>query len=142
MFDEMIKEFKEFSELKSFAESQMKTIQELSKRIVALEQERDHLKTILETTTDLLEKPKILLFENYNNDEEVIAKQQLAMLKQRSDTSELTLEETKKVSEYSKILRELGQKKDNKKEIEVKALSDDELLKLLNEPTDQQSTSS
>lgn len=138
----MIKEFKEFSELKSFAESQMKTIQELSKRIVALEQERDHLKTILETTTDLLEKPKILLFENYNNDEEVIAKQQLAMLKQRSDTSELTLEETKKVSEYSKILRELGQKKDNKKEIEVKALSDDELLKLLNEPTDQQSTSS
>lgn len=142
MFDEMIKEFKEFSELKSFAESQMKTIQELSKRIVTLEQERDHLKTILETTTDLLEKPKILLFENYNNDEEVIAKQQLAMLKQRSDTSELTLEETKKVAEYSKILRELGQKKDNKKEIEVKALSDDELLKLLNEPTDQQSTSS
>lgn len=138
----MIKEFKEFSELKSFAESQMKTIQELSKRIVTLEQERDHLKTILETTTDLLEKPKILLFENYNNDEEVIAKQQLAMLKQRSDTSELTLEETKKVAEYSKILRELGQKKDNKKEIEVKALSDDELLKLLNEPTDQQSTSS
>lgn len=142
MFDEMIKEFKEFGELKSFAESQMKTIQELSKRIVALEQERDHLKNILETTTDLLEKPKILLFENYNNDEEVIAKQQLAMLKQRSDTSELTLEETKKVAEYSKILRELGQKKDNKKEIEVKALSDDELLKLLNEPTDQQSTSS
>jgi|CXWK01.1.fsa_nt_gi ABC-type uncharacterized transport system ATPase subunit len=142
MFDEMIKEFKEFGELKSFAESQMKTIQELSKRIVTLEQERDHLKHILETTTDLLEKPKILLFENYNNDEEVIAKQQLAMLKQRSDTSELTLEETKKVAEYSKILRELGQKKDNKKEIEVKALSDDELLKLLNEPTDQQSTSS
>jgi len=138
----MIKEFKEFGELKSFAESQMKTIQELSKRIVTLEQERDHLKHILETTTDLLEKPKILLFENYNNDEEVIAKQQLAMLKQRSDTSELTLEETKKVAEYSKILRELGQKKDNKKEIEVKALSDDELLKLLNEPTDQQSTSS
>jgi hypothetical protein len=137
MLDEMLKEFKEFAELKDFAEAQLRTIQELSKRIVALEQERNHLKELLSTTTDVLDKPKIVLFENYNNDEEVIAKQQLAMLKQKSDTSELTLEDTKKVVEYSKILRDLSLKKDNKKEIEVKSLTDEELLKLLDEPNKQ-----
>lgn len=137
MLDEMLKEFKEFAELKDFAEAQLRTIQELSKRIVALEQERNHLKELLSTTTDVLDKPKIVLFENYNNDEEVIAKQQLAMLKQKSDISELTLEDTKKVVEYSKILRDLSLKKDNKKEIEVKSLTDEELLKLLDEPNKQ-----
>ena len=137
MLDEMLKEFKEFAELKDFAEAQLRTIQELSKRIVALEQERNHLKELLSTTTDVLDKPKIVLFENYNNDEEVIAKQQLAMLKQKSDISELTLEDTQKVVEYSKILRDLSLKKDNKKEIEVKSLTDEELLKLLDEPNKQ-----
>jgi multidrug resistance efflux pump len=141
MFDKMLEEFKSLAEIRDFAESQMKTIQELSKRIVSLEQERDHLKNILETTTDLVQKPKILLFENYNNDEEVIAKQQLAMLKQKSDSVELTLEETKKVAEYAKILSNLREAKPKDNALEVKALSDEELMKMLNEPS-QQSTSS
>jgi len=141
MFDKMLEEFKSLAEIKDFAESQMKTIQELSKRIVSLEQERDHLKNILETTNDLVQKPKILLFENYNNDEEVIAKQQLAMLKQKSDSVELTLEETKKVAEYAKILSNLREAKPKDEILEVKALSDEELMKMLNEPS-QQSTSS
>lgn len=141
MFDKMLEEFKSLAEIRDFAESQMKTIQELSKRIVSLEQERDHLKNILETTTDLVQKPKILLFENYNNDEEVIAKQQLAMLKQKSDSVELTLEETKKVAEYAKILSNLREAKPKDNALEVKALSDEELMRMLNEPN-QQSTSS
>jgi multidrug resistance efflux pump len=141
MFDKMLEEFKSLNEIRDFAESQMKTIQELSKRIVSLEKERDHLKEILGTTTDLVEKPKILLFENYNNDEEVIAKQQLAMLKQKSDTSELTLEETKKVAEFAKILANLRENKPKDDALEVKAMSEEELLKLLDEPN-KQSTSS
>ncbi len=84
-----------------FSEAQHATIVELSQKIVKLEEERDHLKLLLESTP--LVQGEKLVSVGYNL-EENIAKVQLALLNQRSMQQELTLEETKKCEIFSKIL--------------------------------------
>lgn len=125
----MVKDFKDYAELHLFAQSQHKLINDLSKKVVKLEEENKHLKYLLETTTDVVSKPKIV--DLSEPDEETISRIQLAKIKENAFNRELTFEEAKKVEVYSKILNTALQNK--KKTIEVSAQSIDsaDLMKML-----------
>ena len=134
--DQMLNQFKEVEEIRSYAEAQYSTILELSKKINKLEEENKHLKTLLENSTPILEEQKKELL-GYNVDapnEEIIAEIQLNKLKAIAVDRELTLEETKKFEIFSKVLSNLKQAQGKNKTIEVKAdvLSTEDLLKLMN----------
>lgn len=134
---ELTQEFENIEEIRSFAEKQFTQILELSKKIKDLEEEKEHLKELLQKGVPLV-APKILLTD-FNNSEsnliitsdaKVIADIQLKLLKDRAQDKELTLEETKKVEIYSKIISA-----DNIKPSTIKAaaktLDDKELMKLI-----------
>ena len=131
-FDLMLGEFKEVAELKVFAESQFKTITELNRKLKALEEEKEHLKKLLEQSTPLLieDKKNFLGFDLDISNEEIICLRQLAMLKEISMERQLTLEETRQCEIFSKILLNL---KSAPKTIKVdsKNLSEKELLALV-----------
>lgn len=131
MFDNMVKDFKDYAELHLFAQSQHKTITELSKKITKLEEENKHLKSLLETTTDIVSKPKII--DLSEPDEESIARMQLKRLNETSLTRELSYEEAKKVDIYTKLLLSINQNKPKTIEVSAKALSNDDLIKMLEE---------
>lgn len=121
------------TEFKEFSEAQHRTINELSKRIVELEKERDELKKLLTTGMPLLvnERNNFLNGETISySDEEIIARDQLKKINGRSQGSELTLDDARKVDVYSKILNNL---KNAPKTIELKTknMSDADLIKLL-----------
>lgn len=129
----MLQSYKDYSSLMEFAEGQMKLIGDLSKKIVKLEDENKHLTQLLETTTDIVKKPQIIeLNSTLLSNEEIISETQLKLLKDTSFQRELTLEECKKVSEYSKILNTVKSKSRTIKG-EAKQLSDNELLALFDD---------
>lgn len=112
--DNITEQFKNFSELQAFATSQYRTIIELSKRISSLEDEREHLKKLLDQSVpkEPSAEQKSLLIENAT-DEEIICRYELRKLKMKSESSEeLTLEESKRVDIYTKLLQVLSGKKD------------------------------
>jgi hypothetical protein len=132
--DEMLSQFKDMTALTEYASAQYQTILELSRSLQALTEERDHLKMILEGAMPLLESEKRSFFDLDIPNEKIIADIQLGILKGKAMSgpggSELTLEETKKVEVYSKILANLKANDSGRKpaEKEVKALSNAELL--------------
>lgn len=133
---EMFKQFKTMEESRAFAEAQYKTIVELSRKIQKLEDDKKHLESLLESTSPLLPEPKTGLLDNVIPDEQVIAEVQLNILKSKAlsghSGTELTLEETKKVEAYSKILATLKSASNKKPEdIVVKQTSSADLLKLI-----------
>jgi dsDNA-binding SOS-regulon protein len=134
--ESLFKGLKDDVELRAFAEAQYQTILELSKKIQKIEEENSHLKQLLENSTPVLEEQKKELL-GYNLDasnEEIISTIQLNKLKQISYDRELTLEETKKVEIYSKILANVKTKP--KEEAKPDALSTEDLIRLMNAATD------
>ena len=130
--DLMLKQFKDDIELRAYAEAQYTTILELSKKIQKLEEENVGLKKLLENSTPLLEDQK-KEFLGYSLDacnEEIISTIQLNKLKEISFDRELTLEETKRVEIYAKILSNLNAKKTEKQPQTADSLSNEDLLKL------------
>lgn len=126
--DKMINQFTTLVDLQAFAKAQQKTLIDLTKKLKASEDEVKHLKKLLEGAVPVVNSPAKINFEA--NDEETIARQQLHLLKMISTDKELSLEETKRVEIYSKILNTL---KDKPKTIEVntKNLSIQELTAAL-----------
>lgn len=133
--DKMVEQFKDMTELLAYADAQTKTILELSKKLAKAEEEVKHLKKILEDSTPLLEEQKkdFLGYSPEDPKEKIIAEVQLNMLKEISFDRELTLEETKRVEIFSKILLNLRASKANEQEVPSKTLSNDDLLKLAEE---------
>jgi len=131
--NELVKEFESIEEIQSFAKQQFKQILDLSKKINELEEERNHLKELLQNGVPLI-APKEDLPENNNliitNDAKTIAEIQLKRLKDTAFTKELTLEETKKVEIYSKIINADELKPKTIKAV-AKTLDDKELMKLI-----------
>lgn len=127
--DSMFEQFKEFGELKEFAESQHATIVQLSKKNTKLEEEVAHLKSLLGSTVPIIGKTEATLSQfGDTKDDKIIAEVQLARLKAVSFDRELTLEETKKVSEFSKIINNVKPKET--KEVQSQTFSSEDLLKL------------
>lgn len=131
-------EFKEYAELKQFAEAQQKTILTLSKQIKQKDEEIKHLQKLLSDSTPVIKDESPLILNTESMDEEAICRMELRKLRECSVERELTLEEAKKVDIYTKLLINL-KNKDTKpvKEKEVKELTNEALLSALSEPVEE-----
>lgn len=129
--DKMLDQFKELSDLQAFARAQQKTIVDLTKKNKALEEEVKHLKKLLESTVPIIKVPEENKIDFNASDEEAIAREQLFKLKDISKERELTLEETKRVEIYSKILAALKNQQTKPIDVSSRKLSDAELIAAL-----------
>lgn len=134
MFDEMIKDFKEYAELKSYAEAQHKTIVNLTKKNKGLEDEVNHLKKLLESSTPLV-APNNKFERLILTDEEAISVTQLEKLRDISLMRELTLEEAKRFEIFYKVLNSV-RSKPKTIDATAKELGNDELLALVSSNDD------
>lgn len=126
--DKMIAQFKTLEELQAFAKAQQKTLIDQQKKLREAQDKVKHLEKLLEGAVPVINAPAKI--DPNSQDEEQIARQQLFLLKAKSNDGELSLEETKRVEIYSKILMNLKQKE---KDIEVPSrnLSNQELIATL-----------
>lgn len=131
MLNKMMEQYKDMAELQVFADAQHKTIISQSKKIQELESEINHLKGLLSSTVPILHVDGPLNI----NDEESIARCQLTKLRDVSFARELTLEEARKLEIYSKIINQI-ESRPHKKAIPTEKLSNDQLIKTLNEPNE------
>ncbi|NBO22412.1 hypothetical protein EBU94_03600 [bacterium] len=129
-FEGMIAEYRDYSQLKVFAESQFRTIVELSKKIQELEDKKIELERLLEHTNPLEISANSSKIDLNISDEEFICRTQLRMLKELSIRAELTKEEAQKVEIYSGILRSLN-KNANEESVTAEILDPKALLAAL-----------
>lgn len=129
-FEGMISEYKDYTQLRVFAESQFRTIVELSKKIQELEEKNAELERLLEQTNPLEISANVSSLNLNVSDEEFICRTQLRMLKELSARSELTKEEAQKVEIYSGILQSLN-KKANEETVTAEILDPKALLAAL-----------
>lgn len=126
-----IMQYKEFEQLQQYATAQEQTLMQLSKKLKKLEEERDHLKQLLESSVPLLkEEGKELSGQKFlTSSEEAICVMQLEKLRDISSGRELTLEEARRVEIFSKVL---SATRNSPKVIELKTqkMSEAELLVL------------
>lgn len=121
-------------ELQAFAKSQFEIIQNLSKKITKIEEEKKHLEELLEQTNPLQvgQTTEITPITDLSvSDSEIIARTQLRMLRELSMKNELTLEETKKAQIYTDILISLNKKEQADSEAKIDAIDPKELLAAL-----------
>lgn len=132
-FDKMIKDFKDTIELQSFAEAQYKTILDLNKKINQVQEEKKQLELLLQNSVPMLEgqKKEFLGYDSSTPNEEIISTVQLGKLKEISFVRELTLEESKRVEIFSKILSSLKSKEQKPKDNGLEEVSTAELIRLV-----------
>lgn len=92
----------EFQDLKKFAEAQYILITDLTKENTTLKAKIENLERLLSQSTPLINGPEDK--EELGGEEAIICRDQLIFLNMTSKSRELTLEETRKVDIYSKIL--------------------------------------
>lgn len=121
---------KTYDELNEFAEAQQKVIIQLNKKIQKLESEKNHLEGLLKNAPVQLFGGKELAIANDMATEEAICAMQIKRLEEVSLGRELTLEETRKLEAFSKILATF---RSNPKTIDVrtKHLETEEVLRLI-----------
>lgn len=138
----MFEETKELSDLRAFSEAQQRTIIQLTKKIKQLEEEKDHLKGLLETTAPVIqtsENNSIITEKFLTSDQETICRTQLMKLREIALDREMTLEETKKVEIFSKILTALENAPKTIK-IDTKTIDSSDLMGLLENSVDNEQT--
>jgi hypothetical protein len=134
--DRTILQYKELEQLQEFAQAQQKTIIQLSKKLQKSEDEKAHLEKLLASSVPLIrEEGKPLAEKMLTTSEEAICVMQLDKLRDISTARELTLEETRRVEIFSKILSTF---RNMPKTIEIKSkqLSNEELLSLVENTDD------
>lgn len=130
--DKMIAKFKTEVELKTYCGVQFKTIEKLSKKLKEKEEETEHLKTLLEKNTQLMSVSESGVLTD-TTDEEQICRTQLRLLRNQSMNRELTLEESKKVEIFVKLLLNQIKIKDDEDVTKVKNMTSADLLKLVDD---------
>jgi hypothetical protein len=134
--DKMLEQIKDFASLQKYAEAQYKTILSLSRRVKVLEEENVELKDLLEKSTPVLneEKKNFIAYQvEASSDEEMIAKVQLARMREISMDRELTLEEAKRVEIFTKILNTKGSSSPIM--LQTQKMDSEDLLKMLDNET-------
>ena len=129
-FKSMSDDLQNVAELQAFASAQQRTILELNKKINAIEQENIKLKKTISSTEIEAKKSEDKSIKAHISDEQAICEMQLSILRDRSIEGELTLEESKKVELFAKLLLQL-RNPDKKEETKVKGMNSDDLLKLV-----------
>lgn len=130
----LLSEYKTSVELQAFAKSQMEVISNLTKKLAKAEEEKRHLEELLEQTNPLQVGQTNLAVPSVDlgaSDSEIIARTQLQMLRMTAMTTELTLEECKKVQAYTEILLSLNKQEKKDEEVNIQALDPKELLAAL-----------
>ena len=129
----MIKDIVDFDELQKFANTQYTVMITQAKKIEKLQEEVTKLSLLLDKSKQDSINSSILNTNNdQNNDTETICLIQLALLNRKSMEGELTLEETKKVETFSKVLLSLNTKDaEDKNKEEVKKIDTEQLLTLV-----------
>lgn len=134
--DKMAAKFKDLAELQQYCNSQYQLIIELSKKVNSIEEERDQLKKLLKDGNSVT--PVLTAEAAKYSDEEAICRAQLRILREMSNDRDLSLEETKKVEIYTKLLTSLTTNKPEEKP-RVQDFSNENLLTLLTTPANEQS---
>jgi len=134
MFEKMVEQFKEYSELKDYAESQYKTIFKQSQEITKLQEEVNKLNNLIKQS-NIDANPDLLKDFKDLTDQEIICKKQLETLRSKALEGELTLEETKKAEIYTKLLLSIDSSRKQPKS-PFKMLTEQELINLAENGTD------
>ena len=116
-----------FHELQKHSDSQFTELMSLRETIARLESENKSLKLMIDTNLPALGNQISDLSLGISN-QQLIAEVQLTMLKDRAVTTELTMEEAKKVQIFTDVLSKCKTGKTSE-EVKVSRLSDEELLK-------------
>jgi len=128
--DKTILQYKELNQLQEYAMAQQTTIIQLSKKIQKIEDERDHLKTLLESSVPLLKTQPEGVNQISGDDTEYICTVEISKLKNMTLERELTYEECKRLDTYFRILNQINSRP-TQREKEVKDLKTEDLLKLV-----------
>jgi len=138
--DSMFKETKELSDLKAFSDAQQKTIVQLTKKIKQLEEEKEELRILLQDNkpieNKIENKPPTIAEKFLTSDQETICRIQLMKLREIALDREMTLEETKKVEIFSKIIASIENAPKTIK-IDTKSLDSGDLMNLLEDNSEQ-----
>lgn len=133
-----IAQYREMSQLQQYAMAQEQTLLQMGKKLKKLEEERDHLKELLESSVPILkDDSKPPLGEKFlSSSEESICVMQLEKLRDISSARELTLEEARRVEIFSKVL---SASRNSPKVIELKTkhMSNEQLLAIVEGTSDQ-----
>jgi hypothetical protein len=116
---------KSFNELQSYSDSQFKSILELKKQLKKAEEENKSLKSMLENNL-----PSLAVDMLGVSNEQLICETQITILKDKAVTRELTFEEAKKFAIFTEVLENL-RKNTKSSDISVQKMSDEDLLKLV-----------
>lgn len=124
------------SEQKTYIKAQQSTIISQTKEINSLRKMKEQLEIELaKLQMDNIQlkaaNPDAVRFET--SDEETICVVQIAIIKNLAMQRELTLEECKKTEIYCKVLKEIRSKQAIKEEDAPSTLSNEELMKAMNE---------
>jgi hypothetical protein len=136
MSDKAFSSFVNDGERMLLAEAQDKTIVNQSKRITQLEAEVNHLMLKLKQAALPASQQASPIVSM--NDEENIARMELRKLRDTCLVRELTMEETRKVEIYAKLLNTLNNPT-KKLVIDTKKLNSEQLLSALTDGTDEES---
>jgi hypothetical protein len=129
--DDVAKEFA--LDMNKAYEAQYKTIVMLQKQVNKLQEENEHLKKLLEENVQVINLDPTGL-----DPETIIAETQLQRLKDLSLRQPLTLEETKKVEIFQKIIMNNKGRLFKTPEEDASTMSNDELLKAFIDETKKQ----
>lgn len=124
--DDLLEKFTEITELKAYASAQYTTILNLNDQLTSAKAEVAHLKEMLDASVPNIKKSALLAA----SPQEEACKREIYKLNQRSLTNPLTLEETKKLEIYTKLLLAIENKAKPTDE-SLKDLSDEELMSLV-----------
>lgn len=133
--DKMSKQFSNLNELQTYADAQYITIVSLNRKINELENKNKSLEAMLSSGTPIVkENSSDIQLLSQGSDEETICRLQLKLFKDKVlSGDELTLEETKRVEIYAKLLIAI-RAGDKKGEEQLTSLLDDsQLLDFLKE---------
>ena len=129
-----IAQYRDFKSLQEFAVAQNTTILNLSKKVQALEVKLKHSEDLLKSTVPNISSQLPGVKDFTNDDSEYICTVEIAKLKSFTKERELTLEESRKLDTYYKILNNINSKP--KVEKEVKETDTKDLLKLVESKDD------
>lgn len=132
--DQLANQFKTLAELRQYCNSQFQVITNLNKKIVQQEEEIKHLKELLTKSTAIMDDSNgsLQVYKDVS-DELATCLMQIKLLKEKSVGGELTFEDAKKLDIYTKLLLQINNGKGKEKEASTEKLTDEELLKLLNQ---------
>jgi cell division septum initiation protein DivIVA len=111
-------------DLKEYCERQYKEIVRLLATNKKLEDEVEHLKKLLVNGTSIIQAPQFI------SNEELICIRQIDELKRISDNDVLTLEDSKKLDTYVKVLKLIRSNTKEAKDI-LKDVNTEDLLKVV-----------